>query len=136
LENFQLKNFGNRCCTVFIDTRNLYKYAFRLIKPIVSDGQSINKATGLSLITISLTALCVCLAQPVKAESQPPITEWSKTYAGQEAYAVIQTADGGYVIAGMNATLADRGYSYFLPMVIKTNSLGEEMWQSQSSQHG
>ena len=54
--------------------------------------------------------------------------QWNRIYNGYETQDLIQTADGGYAIAGMNATYTLRGYNYFLPMLIKTTSLGEIEW--------
>jgi hypothetical protein len=39
-------------------------------------------------------------ASPEANSSEPPSIQWSKTYGEGEAYSIVQTADGGYVIAG------------------------------------
>ncbi|MBT0160187.1 hypothetical protein G4O51_09405 [Candidatus Bathyarchaeota archaeon A05DMB-2] len=48
------------------------------------------------------------------------------TYAG---YAVIQTTDGGYAIAGYAATYGPHGYYNQSALLIKTDSVGEAQWE-------
>jgi hypothetical protein len=89
-----------------------------------------HKGIALSLVLISLTALCVAVTQPVKAQSQAPQLQWSKTYGPYEGQSVIQTSDGGYAIVGENASYLAHGYNLFYPLIIKTNSSGEQLWKS------
>ena len=55
-------------------------------------------------------------------------TLWTKTYGGSGddvAYSVLQTIDGGYIIAGYTNSFGNGGYDVYL---IKTNALGESTW--------
>jgi hypothetical protein len=88
-----------------------------------------NKGYALSLVLISLIALSTTVSQPVKADSQAPQLQWSKTYGPYEGYSVIQTDDGGYVISGVNATNFGHGYDLTLPILIKTDSSGNLQWE-------
>ena len=56
------------------------------------------------------------------AAPDPPSIEWSKTYQGLQANAVIQTSDGGYAIAG-------KAWSSEAATLIKTDSSGNVQWQ-------
>jgi hypothetical protein len=58
-------------------------------------------------------------------------SEWSQSYGKYRGNSVVQTADGGYAIAGRNATYSFqeyRGYGEFAPLLIKTNQKGEIQW--------
>ncbi len=53
---------------------------------------------------------------------------WSKTYGGigyEWASSVIQTGDGGYVLAGTTNSSRDGNYDFWL---VKTDSLGNQQW--------
>jgi hypothetical protein len=55
-------------------------------------------------------------------------TLWTKTYGGlywDDGYAVQQTADGGYIVAGRTNSYGAGGYDVYL---IKTDSLGDTLW--------
>ena len=55
-------------------------------------------------------------------------TLWTKAYGGAEddwGYSVQQTADGGYIVAGVTCCYGDRGYDAYL---VKTNTNGDVMW--------
>lgn len=61
------------------------------------------------------------------------IAEWTRTFGGgndDEAYAVQQTRDGGYIVAGVTSSFATGGRDLWL---IRTDSLGNELW---SRNHG
>jgi len=56
------------------------------------------------------------------------IEEWSRTYGGglnDVAYSVVQTADGGYIIAGGAETVTDSGQVY----IVKTGADGAVEWE-------
>ena len=58
-------------------------------------------------------------------------TIWTRTYGGSdddEAYSVMQTSDGGYIIAGYTYSF---GAGYDDIYLIKTDSLGEVSWVSE-----
>jgi hypothetical protein len=60
----------------------------------------------------------------------PPAFDWFQSYKEYAVSAAIQTADGGYAIAGVNASGGDyRGYGVYSPLLIKTNYLGEFEWK-------
>lgn len=54
---------------------------------------------------------------------------WFKTYGGgndDEAYAVQQTTDGGYIVAGYSRSFSSNNtYKAYL---VKTNALGDTLW--------
>ena len=55
-------------------------------------------------------------------------TLWTKTYGGtniDEAYALDQTSDGGYVFAGRTKSFGAGNYDFY---VVKTNSTGNVTW--------
>ena len=54
--------------------------------------------------------------------------EWSQTYGGvgdDYAYSMVQSGDGGYVLAGYSYSFSD-GYSNF--WLVKTDSNGNMLW--------
>ncbi len=60
--------------------------------------------------------------------AQPPDTLWTKTYGGAEVdagFAIQQTFDGGYIIAGHTISFGAGGVDVWL---IKTNENGETLW--------
>ncbi|MFA5366025.1 MAG: hypothetical protein WC325_12655 [Candidatus Bathyarchaeia archaeon] len=63
----------------------------------------------------------------VMSASETPLLEWSKTYYGSSGRA-IQTADGGYAIAGSNASILFFPAWERAPTLIKTGSSGELQW--------
>ncbi len=55
-------------------------------------------------------------------------TLWTKTYGGigdEESYAMQQTADGGFIFAGIDSSSGLGSYNVYL---VKTNSLGDTLW--------
>jgi len=55
-------------------------------------------------------------------------TQWFKTYGGpveEQAYSVIQTGDGGYVLAGYTRSFGAGGHDFWL---VKTDSAGSPLW--------
>ncbi|MEO8760028.1 MAG: T9SS type A sorting domain-containing protein [Bacteroidia bacterium] len=55
-------------------------------------------------------------------------TLWTKTYGGigdEECYAMQQTADGGFIFAGIDSSSGIGNYNVYL---VKTNSIGDTLW--------
>jgi len=55
-------------------------------------------------------------------------TLWTRTYGGEEsdqAYAVQQTSDGGYILGGFTGSFGQGEYDFYL---VKTDSNGDTMW--------
>ena len=64
---------------------------------------------------------------PIAALAQPD-TLWGRWYGGGQAdngYAVQQTLDGGFVIAGETYSFGAGGYDFYL---IRTDSTGDTLW--------
>jgi uncharacterized membrane protein len=72
-------------------------------------------------IAVMLVALALAVAPLSSAET--PSSEWSVTYSGWVGNSVIQTADGGYAIAGSTAA--------YRAVLIKTDSSGGVQWQQE-----
>jgi hypothetical protein len=113
------------------------------------------KKTELTATLISallITLLLVTYAPPLKAASEMPQMEWSKTYSRvvnytidgcnvypyDEGLCVVQTADGGYLIAGQRD---DRyypphtgGVDAYTSVLIKTDSAGNVQWEKNNSE--
>jgi PKD repeat protein len=54
-------------------------------------------------------------------------TQWTKTYGGKQndaGYAIKQTTDGGYIIAGSTYSFNSQQMGY----LVKTNSIGDTLW--------
>jgi predicted secreted protein len=54
--------------------------------------------------------------------------QWNKTYGGtddEEVHALVQTADGGYALAGETWSLGGGGFNSWL---VKTDAVGNEQW--------
>jgi len=74
------------------------------------------------ILTLISLFTAAALAQP------NPDTLWTRTYGGSSddiAYSVQQTADGGYVMAGLTWSFGAGGYDFYL---VKTNSQGDSLW--------
>jgi PKD repeat protein/predicted secreted protein len=82
----------------------------------------------LTLLLLGIATLTFNI-RPAKAEpSEPPLTEWSKTYGGtndDEAWCVVQTTDGGYALAGYSSSFGAGGEDFWL---VKTDSSGNAQW--------
>jgi len=72
------------------------------------------------LIALAMTAAFLSLS----VASEAPSSEWSKTFRGWRGNSVIQTADGGYAIAGSPV-------SAYTSVLIKTDSAGELQWEKE-----
>ncbi|MFX1254492.1 MAG: hypothetical protein ACFFCZ_22960, partial [Promethearchaeota archaeon] len=77
-------------------------------------------------VLILLLVVILMLHPSVFILAQTPI--WSQTYGGEEsdvAFALIQTTDGGYALAGWTASYGAGSYDYWL---VKTDSNGVAQW--------
>jgi len=69
-------------------------------------------------------------SEPLQAHlfSEPPETEWNKTYGGanyEYAGSAVQTSDGGYALAGETMSFGAGHYDMWL---VKVDSSGNEQW--------
>jgi hypothetical protein len=92
------------------------------------------KAAFLLLLLTSNLALCIIATQPAGAIEDSTRVQWTRSFGSKGAmgYSVYPTADGGYAIAGSNASKgysSSQGYLGYVPMIIKTNSAGEVEWE-------
>jgi len=94
-----------------------------------------------SIIIVMLVALVIVASVPsAQAFPEAPTVEWNKTYNDVQANSVIQTADGGYAIAGTSTptiviiphsafSLYSLDYTNQTAVLVKTNSAGEPQWK-------
>jgi hypothetical protein len=82
------------------------------------------------IFTVFFTLLIIFPSIVVYANQQTPNRVWQQTFGPYMSYSVIQTEDGGYLIAGQNATYDSRGYNYYSPSIIKTDSSSQTQWKS------
>jgi hypothetical protein len=98
------------------------------------------KKLGKNSIATSILAILIGLSvvystPSIKAVSEAPQPQWSKTYGGYRGNWVIQTADGGYAIAGVNATYkpyqphSPPNWWKFTPLLVKTDGSGNMKWK-------
>ena len=85
-----------------------------------------NKSGALIFVLVFMSLMTV--TQPARAVSAPPPTQWSKIYAGIEGTTVVQTADGGYAIAGQSGDSFQQGYTNVTDVIVKTDSTGNMQW--------
>lgn len=58
---------------------------------------------------------------------EPPATEWNKTYGGADydyAESIVETSDGGYVLAGYTESFGAGGYDAWLVKVAGPSVVG------------
>jgi hypothetical protein len=83
--------------------------------------------SALALISALLLSILLVVSVPsLQATSEAPHSQWSKTYGAYRANSVVETTDGGYAIAGENATQDFRGYSGYLPLLIKMSYAAQD----------
>jgi hypothetical protein len=95
-----------------------------------------NCRSHLRVVLLAFLLIIPVLFTFVQANFQAPSLQWKKTYGPYWSYDVIQTSDGGYAIAGQNATLGSHGYNYYEPSLIKTDSKGELQWRTVIPDYG
>ena len=72
--------------------------------------------------------LCAAIALTAMTSLAQPGTLWTRTYGGNSdeyAFAVQQTADGGYVMTGKTQSFGAGDTDFYL---VKTNTLGDTLW--------
>jgi len=68
----------------------------------------------------------------------PLVKQWDKRFGGtsaEELFSVLQTADGGFLLAGISASLVNGdktqpGHNYYDYWIVKTDALGNKLWDS------
>jgi hypothetical protein len=88
----------------------------------------------LTIISVLLIMLLSVASVPTKAAAKAPETQWEKTYGPLYGFSVVQTSDGGYAIAGVEAVweTAPRGGGSWTNntfLLIKTDAEGEVQWR-------
>jgi len=71
---------------------------------------------------------CILLTAHCLRANAPPDTLWTRTYGGpanEVAYAVCETHDGNYVIAGLTSTFGSGPQDVY---VVKINAYGDTLW--------
>jgi len=83
--------------------------------------------TGIMLTLLFISMLTLAFNIQRADTSEPPATEWSRTYGGtsdDRAYCVVQTVDGGYALAGDTGRSAGNGDIW----LVKTSWTGNMAW--------
>ena len=78
------------------------------------------------MVILLLTSVLMSIKQA--KSSEPPATEWSRTYGGPEpdwGYSMVQMNDGGYAIAGMTESFGAGGQDFWL---VRTDTAGNLLW--------
>ena len=88
-----------------------------------------NKVSMGLILTLLLMGILTLGFYIQRADGEkPPATEWNKTYGGansEVARSVIQTSDGGYLLAGQTQSFGAGGTDFWL---VKTDSMGNMEW--------
>jgi hypothetical protein len=70
----------------------------------------------------------VLLLTAISAAAQPPDSLWSRSFGGPQddnCYAMQQTGDGGYILAGSTNSFGAGGYDFW---IVKTDVNGDSLW--------
>ena len=79
------------------------------------------------VLVLPLAAIALAQVSLIRANSAPTL-EWDKTFGGKSedwGWSVLQTSDGGYIIAGCTASYGAGWYDVWL---VKTDSSGNKLW--------
>ena len=80
------------------------------------------------LLIVLMASISILIFNPQGVKAATPIEiQWTNTYGeplNQTAYSVVQTSDGGYVIAGSKSNLV---------LLIKTDAMGKQLWNASYS---
>ena len=81
------------------------------------------------ILALLLTSMLMFESNIQQAKSsEPPATEWSRTYGGtgdEHARSIIKTSDGGYALAGWTESFGAGGHDFWL---VKVDPSGNHMW--------
>ena len=104
------------------------KCVFRTHEQLKHEGRSVmNRAVGISLIVL-LFVMLVAMLSTGQALAISSVANWSKAYGGtndDEAYALVQTSDGGYALAGWTRSFGAGAIDFWL---VKTDASGNMLW--------
>jgi len=78
-------------------------------------------------LKIYLVVILLCVFVTI-GFAQAPDTLWTRTYGGlklEEAYSVLETSDGGFILVGYTTSFGEGGADVYL---IKTDSNGNVLW--------
>jgi hypothetical protein len=85
-----------------------------------------------NLFSIVLSSFIILELVILIPASSTPVVEWSKTFGeagnGEVAISVVQTADGGYIIAGKQLLFKGDDVTVEKALLIKTDVNGNKMW--------
>jgi len=90
--------------------------------------------SGIMVILLLTSTLIVAFNIQAAVSSEPPATEWTRTYGGAndegggtgyEGNSVVQTCDGGYAIAGYTSSFGAGNWDVYL---VKTDWTGNMQW--------
>jgi hypothetical protein len=87
------------------------------------------KVFGIMMILLIAGTLALVPKGGRASSSESPTIDWSKTYGGTNddlAYALVQTVDGGYALAGHTNYSFGAGTADF--WLVKTDAAGNEQW--------
>ena len=88
------------------------------------------KTVSAMILTLLTAVLIVAFNIQATESSEPPETEWSRTYGGigkdsTTHASVVETSDGGYALAGYTASFGAGSWDFWL---VKVGSHGNEQW--------
>jgi len=88
-----------------------------------------NKAYGLTVIAYDKSGNKSSVKINIIVNNTAPINVWQKVFGGSdddEAYAIQQTSDGGYIVAGYTESFGEEGRDIY---ILKLNENGKLVWQ-------
>jgi hypothetical protein len=99
-------------------------------------GSISRRLTAILLIIVAISSLTVLVTNSANAQTATiPSLVWSKTYGPSEGNGILQTNDGGYILAGMNATFKPftphnpSEYVNETGLLVKIDSEGNVIWE-------
>jgi len=91
---------------------------------------------GRFVFVVLFVGLLLVVPNSVCAKSDPLTLKWSKTYDDYGASSVIQSHDGGFVIAGSNITRYTNRFTTYshTPLLMEVNGAGRVKWKKMYSE--